>query len=78
MTKLDKIIKRLKSNERKALGYESMLDFYYGYITALYQNDLISAKEKNMLIKVYASTENDWCRYSIENGKLVDNGENSE
>jgi hypothetical protein len=60
-------------NARHALGYESTLDFNHGFITALKINKLISVKDANALIKVYASVENGDCRYTILNtGELHD------
>ncbi|MBV6514304.1 MAG: hypothetical protein FMNOHCHN_03910 [Ignavibacteriaceae bacterium] len=44
----------LRHNRSKYLGYESTLDFNYGYISALLSNKLISRKEYNKLLKELA------------------------
>jgi hypothetical protein len=73
------IEQQIKKQERLALGYESMMDFYYGYIKALFVNKLISKSEYLILKKVY-SWENDQGQYSIDDdGKLaIDKEEDDE
>lgn len=61
-----------KINNKLALGHEDTLSFNYGYVYALFQAKLIGRKQKDILIKVYASTENDNCRFYIEDGILID------
>ncbi len=60
-----------KRTDRLALGYESTMDFCLGYIDCLYQNKMITLKEKRILTKVHGY-ENCHCNFAIENGKLVD------
>ena len=55
--KLEKYRKQLLNQQRKALGYEAMLDFCYGYCSALMTNKLITKKEFYMLRREFA--END-------------------
>lgn len=66
------IEKQLKSTlKRKALGYESSLDFAYGYLLALKTHKIITPKEYTALTMVYASPDNSECDFYItEDGEL--------
>lgn len=76
MNSLEKFARAIdKKNKKLALGYESTLDFNYGYISCLWDQKLISIKEKNALVLVYASDMNGDCRWAIQDGKLIDYGE---
>ncbi len=44
-------------SSKLALGYESDLDFSYGYLTALVKNECITRKEFNILFKVFCKNE---------------------
>ena len=55
----------IAQNNRKGLGYESTLDYNFGYLSALYTNRVINRKEYNTLKKVYASTDNGDGRYFV-------------
>jgi hypothetical protein len=75
MNNLQKIANEIKAqNDRKALGYESTLDFNFGYLSALRKHGVITNKEYNALKKVFLSRGDYECRYIIEDGKLVDLG----
>jgi hypothetical protein len=58
LSKVKKYAKLIERNNAKlALGYESSLDFNYGYIVCLRQTKTITQKEANILMKMYASHE---------------------
>jgi len=78
MNNLEKYSKQIKKMRRLALGYERMLDFFFGYIYALYHSGKITIKEKNALHKVYSNYDNGNERYQIINGKLLDNSKDPE
>ena len=57
-TKLIGVAKTLNNKlNRLARGYESSLDFAYGYISALLQMGYINKKQANILKKCYATEE---------------------
>ena len=67
--KYEKAIKAV--NDREALGYEDTLSFNHGYLLALKQNKLITTKEYNILIKVYANWGNGNGKWFVaEDGSL--------
>lgn len=74
MKNLAKFSRQLETlNARYAKGYEGTLDFNFGYISALHYNKLISLKESNLLLKVYANPQNGDGRFAILNsGRFVD------
>lgn len=76
MNNLQKIADEIKrQNDRKHLGWEETPAFNFGYLSALRKHGVITNKEYNALKKVFLSVGDDECRYCIENGKLVDQGE---
>ena len=74
MKNLEKYSQQVKKQRRIALGHESMRDFNHGFIKCLFVNKLITAEEKNILMKVYGYGNDDY-RYAIEKGILIDQGE---
>lgn len=71
MNNLSSYARQLESNcNRNCLGYESGLDFSYGFAASLLCNKLINRKEYNALIKSYANhktVDTHW----IDQGRLV-------
>lgn len=74
----EKLLKYARQlNRAPALGYESVMDYMYGYISCLRINKLINNSEANWLMKVYVNTvETDdglATRYAINGkGQVVD------
>ncbi len=49
----------LALNDQLALGYESTLDFNFGYLNALYKHKIISKKQYNRLLQEHYLIDDD-------------------